>query len=203
MTRLAVFLLACAFLTGCVDTPPEPPTSTAQPVPQASLPVSNSLGVPEAPPSADEPAWQRLAEELEGENRQLAAERDYWKGEAARYQAGLDRAVAELNRVASAAAAAQQQARPSARSRAAQPWAGTPWIKAIGDQLHVTVQVYNWDDADATGNVEVELLADNEVVDSRTESMMVPARSSAPLTAVFRHPARTATTYSARVRLDY
>lgn len=196
---------AAALVVGaCVGEPPrgELAAATASPPPLVAVPPP----APAVTAAGDDEAWRRLAQSLEQENTELRRERDHWQAETGRYQQGLERAVAELNRVAGAAAAQrlQVQSQPQARpgERAMVSTLGAPQVQIIGDDVLVTATVWNSSDTDARGRAHVELLLDGGVVDSTIVALDVPARTDHALTARMRHQNRSGT-YSARVRLEY
>ena len=126
-------------LHACAGDPPK-----AQPVSRIAAPTVAPAATPPASSApataADSSGWQHAVQQLETENRRLAAERDYWKAEAARYQQGLQRAVDELNRMAAAGRVAGELAELRAAAAAPQPpeqahvWASEPQVQILGDQ---------------------------------------------------------------------
>lgn len=198
----ALLLAAAALLAACVDPPPQiRAVERAPAAPTAAAPAATPPIADAAAPTPD--PWQRVAGQLEIENRQLTAERDYWKGEAARYHNGYERAVAELNRVVGAARAAQYAAElravtaPPASPRV---WAGTPRVQVLGYDALVTGTLYSYDDADVRGELSIELLVDGRVKQTKAQPFDVPARTSVSFSERFMLAGAGA--YSARLRIN-
>lgn len=190
-------LLVAAALAACQRSAPPPPA--------AMMPT------PAATAAAREDAAAAEVGVLRAEVRSLRAQINALqlaaadaKGEAERYQAGLQRCVDELNSQSQAHAArpayvpsAPEPRRPAARLSTL----GAPDVQIVGDNVFVTGRVWNSGDGDASGRLYVELLRDGQVVDSATLALDVPARTDQAYSTTFR-PLISNGTYSARVRFD-
>lgn len=159
--------------------------------------------------TGDEGRWETRALELEGQVARLQVELATAQADAERYRQGLDRAVAELNRMAGRTAAAEAtaaaaQSRPAARSGspARVSTVSTPDIQLLGNLIVVTGRLWNSGDEDAQGSMVLELLIDNRVLDTQTLPLDVPARTDVAYSHTFDVSAPNGT-LSARVRLDY
>lgn len=202
-TWLAALLLAAAACSGreVEEAASQGPRATPVPV------VVDDTPRPVAAPSAGSSevvGLQRQVIALQSQLQEAKEQADYYQGEAARFQRGLDKCVGELNRVAGEAAAAPAYA-PSAPRRAAQARVhtlGAPRVQIIGDSAVVTVKVWNAGDGAAAGNVDLELVLNGQVVDSASEWVEISPRTDQVVTATF-YVSPSEGTYSARARLGF
>jgi hypothetical protein len=77
-------------------------------------------------------------------------------------------------------------------------------VQILGDTILVTGRLWNSGDVDATGRLTVELLANNRVLSTKEQSLLVPGNGDVAYSERFNigTPANN-TTYSARVRPVY
>lgn len=204
MKRVALTVLVL-LAAACVGDPPRiPAAAKAKATPAPIVPITAdapALPAPAASPGAPE-AWQHVAQQLEAENHQLTAERDYWKGEAERYQQGLQRAIDELNRQASDGAARERAAELRGALQAQPPpeqahvWAGAPMVQVIGTDVLVTGTLYNTSGVEASGVVSIDLVLDGRVINHADLPIQIGARADVPYSQQF--PMNDEGTFSAR-----
>lgn len=194
-TFLLLLLAVCAMAIGCrnsqasveqsaLSRSPRPPLARANVEPSTAATPTPPPTVAATPP---DDAWRSLAQQLEAENRQLVAERDWWKEEAERYQTGLGRAVDELNRVAGAARATEYRAALAAATPppTSRVWTSLPWLQIVDVAAFVNGNIYNFGDAPATGKIEVDLLLNGAKIDTRAVPFSIAAGSSSTFSAQF------------------
>ena len=121
------------------------------------------------------------------------------------YQAGLERAVAELNdQRRSATTAALQQvaaARPSPSGQIHSRWG--PHVQIVGTDIQVTGELWSYRDAATDVQLQLELLEDSQPITETSMPLHVPANTDQTYAHTFHHTPRNGVIYSARVDLDY
>lgn len=121
--------------------------------------------------------------------------------EAQRNRQGLQRCVEELNRVSGAGSRFQLPPTPPAtrRSRPVRTLAA-PRVQIAGEQAIVSARLWNPAEDDQQVTIEVTLLVDGEVEDTRTQQILVPAGGDHALAVSFPWRGETGT-LSGRVRV--
>lgn len=146
------------------------------------------------------------AQVLLAERQQLREQLAAARADVARYEAGLQRCVSELNRTGrsevgrivpnSGRATAPA---PAARAKLIAPW--LPELQIVEDRIFVNAYVMNEGTADAEAQVTIDLLHDGRRVDSSTVAAWIPAGSTDMVSAEFRLRTGEVTgSYAARVR---
>ncbi len=110
-----------------------------------------------------------------------------------RYREGLDRCVAELNRVANGSGARVALApmpppaasAPVAEAHISALYSGAT-VTPLGDQMLVTGKLYNTGDAAGRATAVVSLLRDGKVTDTARVPVSVPAQGQASWSYKFR-----------------
>lgn len=173
-------------------------------VPPAPMPSRAAV----APSSEGDGAGDVVAELSDLSQRLAAAE-----SERDQYRAGLDQAVAELNRLsgkhqadlasAMAVSAAASAARSSGRYRGRVVPLLDPELAPLGDRVLVSGKLYNTGDDDAEVTCTLELLRDGQKIDSARFAMRVAAGATSPYSQYFRFPTGgQEATYSARLSIE-
>lgn len=171
-----------------------------------------SAQVPPAPaaslPARTEPCVDPTLDLQDGADRlreQLAAA----EGERDQLRAGLEQAVAELNRLTGkhqadlAAVNAAVAAAPVRRYRGRVVPLLDPELAPLGDRVMVSGKVYNMSGEDAEVTCVLELLQDGRRIDSARFQMRVSAGATQPYQQTFRFPTGgQAATYSARLVIE-
>lgn len=140
--------------------------------------------------------------------RQANEQRDAARADAARYEAGLERCVAELNRAgrSDVGTIVPSTGRAAAPARAGSAKLIAPWLpelQIVEDRIFVNAYVLNEGTADAEAQVTIDLLHDGRRVDSTTVPAWLPAGSSDTVSAEFRLRTGEVTgSYAARVRFQ-
>ena len=165
--------------TGAATEAPPPPEVEPSPVLDPDLVVDRSS-------------------ELDAENEQLRADLASCQAEAARYRHGLEEAIGQLNAGRASAGPRRAAAAPAARPRVST--LGAPDVQILGDQVFVSGRLWNAGDADAVGELEVELLLNGRVQANTTLPLDVPANTEVAYSHTFQGGI-TEGTYSARVRI--
>lgn len=129
-----------------------------------------------------------------------------------RYRAGLEQAVAELNRVSGRNQAATELVAalagrtaapaPSSRTRGKVVPLADPWLTPVGDQMTVSGKLYNVGDADTEVTCVLELLRDGERLDSARFVMRVAAGATQPYSQTFRFKPGLEGSYTARLTVE-
>lgn len=199
--RAAVATMALA-LGACVEPPPRlpaeaPPVAVEVVSPPAANPPRSDA------PTAEEASWQRLAQQLEADNGRLEQERDHWKAEAERYHAGLERAVAELNRPGAAVSMPRPATAPQPAVAPGSVYpTGPAFVQPMLEGWGVSGRLWNSGSTDAPGTLTVELLRDGQVQETKFVQLTAPAGVETPYQVVFGGPTDRVGTYNARVRFD-
>ena len=187
------------------------PTSAPEPA-QAPAPAAAPVSVAD---DSDDELARRLsaaAREIENLQAQVANQEQELQTahtEIERWKGGLDKCVAKLNEVSADASALSASAyAPPVSSGARRGGStrvstlGAPTISVTGDGAVVSVRLWNAGDADAAGNVEIELVVNGEVIDSTSEYVEISPRTDQVLTVNLSNRGREGN-YSARVHLGF
>ncbi|HRU10068.1 MAG TPA: hypothetical protein P5144_11890 [Thermoanaerobaculia bacterium] len=148
----------------------------------------------------------KQVETLMLELRVAREQRDAARADMARYEAGLQRCVSELNRTGGSqvgtivpGSGRPAAPAPAARARLIAPW--LPELQIVEDRIYVNAYVMNDGTADAEAQVTIDLLHNGRRVDSSTSPAWIPAGASEAVSAEFRLPTSEVTgSYAARVR---
>jgi hypothetical protein len=195
----------CLAFAACVAPPPQIPAESTATASPTFTPTPPPPPIVVARTGATLDPWQNVAAQLEAENRQLTTERNYWKGEADRYQQGLQRAVDKLNEVAGAAAASQyaaahQPAPPTAPVGRAEFGTDAAQIQLMLEFATVMGNVYSYTSRDLHGQLVVELLRNGQVIGTQTQRLDLPAGSTQAYAVQFPMQSGGTGTFSGRAR---
>jgi len=213
-----VLLLAGAFVAGRELAPraePEAPSPTAFAGPQTVEPAA-------AGSQADLQAENRqlrerlnaallenadggksLVADLEAENQALSERLAEKAEEAAMYKAGLEEAVAELNRLGAATRVPRPRPRSTSAPRPAKEYVFVrqPSVSVTWNAVSVTGTVHNAGSNDVAGYILLKLLEDGQVINTQRVYLEVPADTVETYDAEF--VAETATTRQYRVSASW
>lgn len=198
--------LACS-LGACSSEPPAPSGSISSEAAQKLILEREAVRDAAA---ARERALLAQVASLQEENADLRAQlglaeesAEQQAARAAQYEAGLGKAVEELNRVAQAPPAVQRSYAPAQRAtRANVSTLSAPWVQMAGENVVVSGKLWNSGEAGASGTLYVELLLNGQTVDEQSQPFEMGARTDQAWSATFRTSVREGT-YSARVRMGY
>ena len=206
----ALALALCALALGC-SSEPSAPLGTLSPEQAQQLVIERDEARDAA--AASERRFQAEIDGLRAEVADLrgqlgmaqeTAEQAAYR--AARYEAGLGKAVEKLNEVSQAAAA--PAAEPARRLRVERvptadvSYYGDPRVSIVDRSVAASGRMFNSGDAPAIGMLYIDLLRDGVVVDTKTQQFQVSGNSWASWQEEFRITPSGAA-ISVQARLDY